>query len=190
MVDYTKRKAPMIPQNLRAGDDILIVTDLAAKNPLYTLDAGYSLTLTIVSTSGRQSLTASGNPLTFSADGSVSKLWIPGPYTYIVAFSKGTERHTVATGTLTVLPDVDAQTTFDGRTQAKRTLDAIEAVIEKRASTDQKQYTIAGRSLTKMDVVELLKIRDIYRMEVMRETRAADQAAGIYKGGNAIWARL
>jgi hypothetical protein len=171
----------MIPQNLRAGDDILIVTDLASKYPLYTLDAGYSLTLTLVSTSGRQEITATGIPLVFAANGAVSKLWIPGAYTYVVTFTRGTERHTVDTGSVQVLPDVFAQTTFDGRTSNQQILEAVKAAILKLTTSGVNSYTIAGRSLTNVTLADLEKMRAQYSFLVMVDER---------KFKNAIWARL
>lgn len=180
----------MIPKSIRAGDSLLIATDLSTSYPQYSAGAGYVLTLTLVGKDGKYELLGTGTPWTFQATAAVTALWVPDTYVFILAFSKTGERHTVTSGTVTIQPDISSQQTFDGRTQAQRTLEAIEAVIEKRASTDQKQYTIQGRSLVKMDVAELFKIRDMYRMEVMREKRQTSLAAGIYMGGNALWARL
>lgn len=180
----------MIPSSIRAGDSLLIATDFSTQFPQYSADAGFALSLTLVGPQQRYELTGAGTPLTFSANAKTTAGWVPDTYTYIVTFNSATERHTVASGTTRVLPDVASQATYDGRTHAQRTLDAIEAVIEKRATSDQQQYTIAGRSLTKMPVSDLFRLRDTYRMEVMREQRATDLANGVFKGGNAIWARL
>ena len=59
----------------------------------------------------------------------------------------------------------------DTRTHARRTLDAIEAVIENRATTDQQNYAIGGRSLTRMSIDELFKFRDRYKIEVALEEK-------------------
>lgn len=180
----------MIPAQLRAGDSLLIVTDLTKKYPEYSAANGYALTLTLVGTAARYEIAGVGDPWTFQAGATDTTGWVDGAYTYILTFTKDTERHTVDSGTVRVLPDVNALSTFDGRSQAKRTLDAIEAIIEQRASKDQQQYTIAGRSLVKMPVADLFKIRDTYRMEVMREERMEALKKGLALGGNAIWARL
>tara|TARA_R100000278_G_scaffold122939_1_gene110565 strand:- start:451 stop:1041 length:591 start_codon:yes stop_codon:yes gene_type:complete len=58
-----------------------------------------------------------------------------------------------------------ANTNADSRTHAKKVLDAIEATIEGRASQDQMSYSIAGRSLSRMSIDDLLKFRDRYRAE-------------------------
>jgi hypothetical protein len=42
-------------------------------------------------------------------------------------------------------------------------LDAIEAVIENRATLDQQEYTIGSRHLKRMTAAELIEFRDKYR---------------------------
>lgn len=64
-----------------------------------------------------------------------------------------------------------ATKTSDPRSHAKIVLDAIEATLEKRATKDQMSYTIAGRSLSRMDINDLMLFRDRYRAEVKKELR-------------------
>lgn len=64
-----------------------------------------------------------------------------------------------------------ADTNADSRTHAKKVLDAIEATIEGRASQDQMSYSIAGRSLSRMSIDDLLKFRDRYRAEYNKEIK-------------------
>ena len=64
-----------------------------------------------------------------------------------------------------------ANTNADNRSHAKKVLDAIEATIEGRASQDQMSYSIAGRSLSRMSIDDLLKFRDRYRAEYNREIK-------------------
>jgi hypothetical protein len=58
-------------------------------------------------------------------------------------------------------------------------LEAIEAVLEGRASSEVAQYEIAGRSLRYIEPAQLLKLRDRYRAEVAREDAAQRVAAGL-----------
>lgn len=88
---------------------------------------------------------------------------------YIIRTSD-TERVVVGTGTFDVLADRDTVAT-DPRSHARKVLDAIEAVIENRATVDQQEYSIAGRSLKRMTIDELLKFRKTYRAEVDSEER-------------------
>ena len=53
-----------------------------------------------------------------------------------------------------------ANTNADLRSHAKKVLDALEAVIENRATMDQSSMSIAGRSLSRMSVDELLTFRN------------------------------
>ncbi len=53
----------------------------------------------------------------------------------------------------------------------------IEALLEGRALADVDSYEIAGRSMRKMAVPELLKWRNFYRAEVKAEARQALIAA-------------
>jgi len=64
-----------------------------------------------------------------------------------------------------------ADTNADHRSHAKKVLDAIEAVLENRASQDQMSYSIAGRSLSRMSITDLMMFRDRYRAEYNQELK-------------------
>ncbi len=105
--------------------------------------------------------------------------YTPGVYhwqAYIVR-SADSERVTVSRGTFEVRTNRDA-TGDDPRSHAKKVLDAIEAVIEQRASVDQMAYSINGRTLSRTPIADLLVLRDRYREEV----RAQNAAEGLAKG--------
>jgi hypothetical protein len=69
-----------------------------------------------------------------------------------------------------VLPDPASQGAGqDPRSHARKTLDAIEAVVEGRATKDQQAYTIGGRSLQRMPIKDLMYFRGVYRAEVYAE---------------------
>ena len=52
-------------------------------------------------------------------------------------------------------------------------VDAIEAVIENRATMDQSSMSIAGRSLSRLTVDELMTFRDRYKTEYLKEVKQA-----------------
>jgi len=83
------------------------------------------------------------------------------------------------------LVDNLASTTADLRSHAKKVLDAIEAVIENRASMDQSSMSIAGRSLSRMTIDELLQFRDRYKAEYLREVKK-DRVRNKKPSGNEI----
>lgn len=105
--------------------------------------------------------------------------WEAGSYSWAAWVEKGDQRITVAAGQCTI--NADPATSDEGtdtRSHARKTLDAIEAVIEKRASRDQERYTIAGRELWRTPIPQLLALRDRYAAMVAREDAAAAMAAG------------
>ncbi|QTP61383.1 hypothetical protein HNO53_20705 [Billgrantia antri] len=120
--------------------------------------------------------------LTSSPDGTVhafavtavdTAAWKAGDYWYSLRATDGTEVHELETGTFTVEPDLASVAEgFDGRSHAEKVLEAIEAVIEGRASKDQDSYRINNRELRRTPISQLLKLRDVYRQEVKR-ARAA-----------------
>lgn len=92
-------------------------------------------------------------------------------------------RHTIYSGRLKVTPDlVAADATFDGRTHAQKVVDAIEAVIEGRATRDQQEMWIEGEKLVRTPFEELIRIRAKYRQEVAsqlaREKRRQGRGSG------------
>ncbi len=81
-------------------------------------------------------------------------------------------RYFVDSGKFTVQPDLtDISAAYDGRTHCRIVLDAIESLLEGKASKDQLQLSIGDRQLTRMRPSELLEWRDIYRGECAAETR-------------------
>lgn len=118
--------------------------------------------------------TADGGSHLITADAETTAEWAPGRYWCSLRATDGTEVVELSTGDVEVLRDL-AQVTgaFDGRGHVRKVLDAIEAVIEGRASLDQQSYKIGDRELVRMSVAELLKFRDRYRAELAREEAAA-----------------
>lgn len=87
------------------------------------------------------------------------------------------ERLTIDSGSWEVVAN-RATATTDPRTHAKIVLDAIEAVIEGRATKDQESYTIADRSLSRTPMSDLIMLRSRYRAEVWQEISAERVANG------------
>lgn len=90
------------------------------------------------------------------------------------------ERHYVDQGTIEIKVNYAAQTGgHDARSHVKKTLDALEAMLEGRASLDQQAYTIQGRSLSRMPIEELITWRDKYKGYYQAELNAEKAAAGL-----------
>lgn len=127
--------------------------------------------------------------LTTSAEGSQHRLsvsatttanWTPGVYSYSVRATDGADVFEIESGQLTVTADLaNVASGFDARSHAEKTLEAIEAVIEKRASLDQERYRINNRELYRTPIADLLKLRDVYRAEV-RQQKAASRGKNLF----------
>jgi len=104
---------------------------------------------------------------------SVTANYPAGIYKWNAYVSKGTERYKVDEGTLEIKADYAAQTTgYDDRSHIKKTLDAIEAVIEGRATQDHLSYSIAGRSIAKISPEELIRWWSFYKQQYRKELDA------------------
>lgn len=94
----------------------------------------------------------------------------PGRYSGAVIATKVDERQTLERFEFEVLPDPASQTeASDIRTQSRRILDAINAVIEKRATKGQDELSIAGRRIKNTPIADLLVLRDRYAVIVRNE---------------------
>lgn len=101
-----------------------------------------------------------------------------GDYRYFAHVSDGTERYKVDEGLVEVVPDYENLESLDVRTHAGKVLEALEAVIEGKASADQLTYSIAGRSISRYSPDEIIQWREHYRAEVKKEARELNQEQG------------
>lgn len=107
-------------------------------------------------------------------------------YSWVAVASSGTESYEVDRGTLKVLPKYNAVAALDDRSHARKVLEAIEAVIENRATKDQEEYSFSNRSLKRTPLPDLIKLRDKYRAEVYAE-EASERAANGKKTSTMQW---
>lgn len=176
------------PSELRAG-----ITwewrreDLSVDFPA---DGGWTLTYYFKrtgATPGNFSLAAaaSGKFFAITETAANSATRVAGDYTWVAVVTKAAETREVDSGRLKILPRYDAAANLDDRSHARRVLEAIEAVIENRASTTQRElvsYTIHGRS-QEFDAQEskasLLELHSKYKWLVANEDARAKVAAGL-----------
>jgi len=97
------------------------------------------------------------------------------------------ERIVVGRGTFTVLADLDSEE--DPRTHATIMLGKIESLLSGKADSDVAQYSIAGRSLTKLTFTEMLEARNYYRNEAAREKAVSNAKQG-RRGGSTVKVRF
>jgi hypothetical protein len=164
------------PAIVNAGDTLRWLRSL----PDYPASAGWTLSYTLINSSAKITITASasGDDHLVNVSAATSAGYAAGDYEWRARVSKDGDVFTVGEGQITVR-NAYAGASFDARSHAQKTLDAIEAVIEGRASSSTAEYTLNGRSLKHISIPELLTLRDRYRAEVARETAARRAAAGL-----------
>lgn len=91
-----------------------------------------------------------------------------------------TDVHHLYTGTIEIKTDFPNHPAgFDPRSHAETALDAIEAIIEGRATEAHLSYSIGGRSFGLMTLEELWTARSKFRAEVERERQAERVEQGL-----------
>lgn len=164
-----------MPAQMIAGDSLLLAIPVGN----YPSSAGFAVSLVLQALAG-------GAPVTVNATDGVAEWDIavssavsvnlaPGAYRYLLAATISGNRSTIDSGEIEVLPD-PARAAQDQRSQARRALDAIDAVLEGRASSEDMKFTFAdGRALEKIPHADLLALRQHFARKVARE---ADKGRG------------
>ena len=123
---------------------------------------------------------AEGHGHRFLAQATDTAGWAAGEYWYSLRATNGGDVVEVESGQITIKPDLAAlEAGHDGRAHVQKVIDAIEAVLEKRATLDQQRYTINNRELWRTPIPELLMLRDRYRAE-LRRMNAARRPGGLF----------
>lgn len=158
------------PAELTAGD----LWDWTRSLGDYPADDSWVLTYAMVDGKNGNKIT-----ITATADGADHKVSVakattadyePGDYSVQGYVTKSTERYQVFSGTIKVLPDLAAvSASYDHRSHAKKVLDAIEAVIEGRASKEILTHSLQGINIQTITHADLLAMRNAYRIEYQRE---------------------
>ncbi len=114
--------------------------------------------------------TAYGSDYLFSATSTQSAEFVPGysHWQLEAVRNSDSQRIVIDRGYFTALPDLDVNGA-DPRSHAEIMLDKIESLLQGKADADVANYSIAGRSLTKLSFDELLKARDFYKAEFLKE---------------------
>jgi len=116
---------------------------------------------------------AQGNYFRVNVPATTTANYPAGVYKWNAYVSKGSDRFKVDNGTLEVKQNYATQIDgYDDRSHVKKVLDAIEAVIEGRATQDHLSYSIAGRSISKMSPDELIRWWSFYKQQYQKELDA------------------
>lgn len=166
------------PLQITAGDYVQWTRTL----PDYSASDGWVLSYALINSAAKITATgsASGSDHLITLAAATTANYTAGTYKWQSYVTLGSQRITIDSGEMIVKPNFAAANTYDSRTDAKKTLDALEAEILARASGGMTaEYTIGDRSLKKCSVSELIVLRDKYRAIYVREQNAEKMAKGL-----------
>lgn len=110
--------------------------------------------------------------------GAASAAWLPGRYRWTVrVVADNGDRLTLASGRVEVVPDPATLADADPATWWERVKAACEAAVLGKASADQQEMTIAGRTLKRIPLPELVALHREAERRVA-ELRARERAGG------------
>jgi hypothetical protein len=111
-------------------------------------------------TAAKISITAGADGDTHSVDvaAATTAAYTDGDYEWFAFVTDGTTRRLVDEGTIKVHADLEADAAVDRRGHWRIVLDAVQAVLQDRATKDQMAYSIAGRSISRMPVEDLIAL--------------------------------
>jgi len=161
------------PQSIVAGDTA--VWDKTFDN--YPASEGWLLSYRLINTSNKYDITGAmvtntGGTFNINVTAATTAAYGAGDYMWNAYVAKGAERYTVASGVLTIKPNISAATGgLDTRSTVKKTLDAIDSLISGRASADVAMYKSNGRELTKMSISDLSVDTDAARKLSLSQCR-------------------
>lgn len=163
------------PNELQLGDFwAWKKTDLSDDYPTASYSLSYEFNLVDGSTAANFTLTATESNDEYIVETSSTTSYTAGEYNWVsyITRSSDSARIKLSEG-FTEIQQNYATTTSSVRSHAKKVLDAIEAVIENRATMDQSSMSIAGRSLSRLTIDELMTFRNQYKTEYLKEVKQA-----------------
>tara|TARA_R100000278_G_scaffold57630_1_gene47402 strand:- start:1073 stop:1666 length:594 start_codon:yes stop_codon:yes gene_type:complete len=164
-----------VPTELQLGDYWAWKKDnLSTDYPTASYALSYEFNLVDGSTASNFTLNATESNDEYLIEVSDTTSYTKGNYNWVsyITRSSDSARIKLSEGFVEI-QDNYATTSTSVRSHAKIVLDAIEAVIENRANIDQSSMSIAGRSLSRMSIDDLLTFRARYKAEYLKEVKQA-----------------
>lgn len=172
------------PTELRAGDTVAWERELED----YSAADGWALKYKLLWASGTAvefAASGSGTLHSVSLSSADTDGYTAGTATLVGYVEKGAgaslERVTLYNALLTILPDLTAATTHDGRTANQIALEAARAALKSYMDKGQMhvaEYDIAGRRMKFRAASEITELIRYYEAEVAREGRQARGVRG------------
>jgi len=155
-----------VPKQLRAGDSLRLLIELADYDA-----ASWTTVLYLENATGAlsQAGVASGSSHSFTVTATATAALKPGSYKWFIRATAGAIVETALEGWIDVEPNPAAAQNIDHRSWARRALDAVEATLLGRATSDQLAMTLNNRSISRIPLTELKDWRTQLRTEVRSE---------------------
>lgn len=151
-----------VPTRVYAGTTL----DLDLSLPSYPADDGWTLTLYYAGKSvGNKAGTANGSRFSVVLDETETAL-LAGNYVWRLVVVKSPTTAIAASGVFEVVADISTAAAGDLQTFEEKMLAVIEAALEGRLTSDMEAFSIAGRSVTKIPIKELVELREVYKRAV------------------------
>lgn len=124
--------------------------------------------------------TADGTSQAVSIAAATTADYPAGRYRWFARAVSGAIEETIAdeNGWLEVLPNPAATGTRDHRSWARRALDAVQAAIEGRATSDQQAFSIGSRTVSRMPYPELKQMKEDLEAQVRAEEAGSGAGLG------------
>lgn len=167
-----------LPTSLRAGDTYSQLVELDD----YLASAGWVLKSRFVPRAGGSAIeltaAAEGDAHRLTATAAATAAWVLGDYSAAQWVEQGAEIYTVATGQLTILPNLRAIAgATDTRSQAEIALAAARAAFAAWTPT-QRRYKIGEREMEFNSSAEILRTISYWEQQVAREQGTAAASLG------------
>lgn len=170
------------PTTFRAGDSASWSESL----PDYLPADGWALNFRLLWAAGGADIpsTPSGDEHAVSLSATATASWPAGPATLVSQAVKGAEKITLGSQSVTILPDLMAAVSHDGRSRNQRALDAAEAALLAYAEGGKAhvaEYEIDGNRMRFRDTQQILDLINHFKRLVAKE----NAALALVQGGGA-----
>jgi hypothetical protein len=178
-----------IPSLLTAGDTVAwtdVSTTDTLGNPVTS--SSWALVYYLRTNTASEGATVTGvarpdDGWDFTITAAASAGFDAGTWYWQAIATSGSDKLTLGAGTFQVKASLVYSGTpgaFDGRTQAEKDLEAVQAAMRSIVSGGAvQQYSIGSRAITKMRMEDLLALESKLKAEVARERAAEKVAAGL-----------
>lgn len=168
---------PALPTTLRAGDTLADLFDLSDyPAPTWVLH----FALTSATTKYTADCSANGSSHQLAVTSATTAGWAAGTYTWVSYVTTGSTRTTLSSGTVQILPDLVAAANYDGRSAARKALDAAEAALADYGSKAYLQeFQIGDRRQKFQTPGDFIAWVDKLRAMVRAEEASARLARGL-----------